>query len=202
MTLTRSNTLRQFWALIRAYWWSSEKVSARLLLFGVVALTLGMVFMNVQINLWQNQFFNALQDKNQPQFYRQLLEKCVIDDPDFTHQWQTAGWPALKLKLAALFRARTRDEWCALLEGTDVCFAPVLSIFEAPDHPHNVARNSFVNVDGVVQPAPSPRFSRTKAEISHGARRPGEDSESVLKDCGFSAQEIRSLQTAGIVPAA
>ena len=73
MTLTRSNTLRQFWALIRAYWWSSEKVSARLLLFGVVALTLGMVFMNVQINLWQNQFFNALQDKNQPQFYRQLL---------------------------------------------------------------------------------------------------------------------------------
>jgi len=78
----------------------------------------------------------------------------------------------------------------------------VLSIFEAPDHPHNKARNSFVSIDGVVQPAPAPRFSRTKPEISHGARRPGEDSEAVLKDCGFSAQEIKSLQASGIVPAA
>jgi alpha-methylacyl-CoA racemase len=83
-----------------------------------------------------------------------------------------------------------------------VCFAPVLSIFEAPDHPHNRARNSFVSVEGVVQPAPAPRFSRTKPEISHGARRPGEDTAAVLADCGFSAQEIRSLQASGIVPAA
>ena len=87
-----------------------------------------------------------------------------------------------------------------LWEGSDVCFSPVLSIFEAPDHPHNVHRGTFVEVDGVVQPAPAPRFSRTEAQITHGARAPGEDSEVVLKQYGFSDTDIVRLQEARIIP--
>ncbi len=120
----------------------------------------------------------------------------------FKPQMDAKQWPALKEELTRVFKTKTQAQWCQIMEGSDVCFAPVLSIFEAPDHPHNRARNSFVSIDGVVQPAPAPRFSRTKPEISHGARRPGEDSDAVLKDCGFSAQEIKSLQASGIVPAA
>ena len=138
----------------------------------------------------------------EPQFYALLLEKAGLDRERFKPQMDAKQWPALKEELTRVFKTKTQAQWCEIMEGSDVCFAPVLSIFEAPDHPHNVARNSFVNIDGVVQPAPSPRFSRTKPEISHGARRPGEDSLSVLTDCGFSAQEIKSLQTSGIVPAA
>ena len=85
------------------------------------------------------------------------------------------------------------------MEGSDVCFAPVLSILEAPDHPHNKARNSFVELDGIVQPGPSPRFSRTTAEVSHAAPAPGADTEAVLVDCGFSADEVAALKEAGAV---
>ncbi|MGA0840551.1 MAG: CoA transferase, partial [Pseudomonadales bacterium] len=80
-------------------------------------------------------------------------------------------------------------------------FAPVLSIFEAPDHPHNKARGTFVTVDGMVQPAPSPRFSRTAPAIAHGAHAPGQDSEQVLRNCGFGADEIASLRASGVIPA-
>ena len=138
----------------------------------------------------------------EPQFYALLLEKAGLDREKFKPQMDAKQWPALKAELTRVFKTKTQAQWCQIMEGSDVCFAPVLSIFEAPDHPHNKARNSFVSIDGVVQPAPAPRFSRTKPEISHGARRPGEDSAAVLKDCGFSAQEIKSLQASGIVPAA
>ncbi len=86
------------------------------------------------------------------------------------------------------------------MEGSDVCFAPVLSIFEAPEHPHNRARGTFVEIDGVPQPAPSPRFSRTVPEISHAAPAAGSDSESVLADCGFSADEIAALRKEAVIP--
>lgn len=100
----------------------------------------------------------------EPQFYALLLDKAgLAGDPAFAAQLDPAGWPALKHRLAALFLSRTRDEWCALMEGTDICFAPVLSLAEAPHHPHNVARASFVTDDGLLQPAPAPRFSATPA---------------------------------------
>ncbi|MDD2545372.1 MAG: CaiB/BaiF CoA-transferase family protein [Burkholderiaceae bacterium] len=102
----------------------------------------------------------------EPQFYALLRERCgIADDPTFDAQMDPAGWPLLKLRLADVLRTRTRDEWCALLEGTDACFAPVLDWDEAPRHPHNVARGTFATVDGVVQPAPAPRFSRTPADV-------------------------------------
>jgi alpha-methylacyl-CoA racemase len=95
-------------------------------------------------------------------FYTLLLEKLGLsDDPAFARQNDQTLWPELKARLETLFLSRTRDEWCAELEDTDVCFAPVLSLSEAPQHPHNVARDTFVKVDGVIQPAPAPRFSVT-----------------------------------------
>jgi len=135
----------------------------------------------------------------EPQFYRQLLETCGIDDPQFRDQWNSAEWPALKAKLAALFRMRTRDDWCALLEGSDVCFAPVLSMAEAPRHPHNVARGTFVESQGVVQPAPAPRFDRTRSELPSAAPVVGRDSIELLKGVGHTEQQIEALIDAGVV---
>ena len=100
----------------------------------------------------------------EPQFYALLRQHAgLADDPAFDAQMNQADWPALKEKLTALFKTRTRDEWCGLMDGTDICFAPVLSLAEAPRHPHNVARATFVEDGGMVQPAPAPRFSATPA---------------------------------------
>ena len=100
----------------------------------------------------------------EPQFYAILLDKLgLAGDPDFARQSEHELWPELKARLEAKFLTRTRDEWCALMEHTDICFAPVLSLAEAPNHPHNVARSTFIEVDGVVQPAPAPRFAATPA---------------------------------------
>lgn len=135
----------------------------------------------------------------EPQFYRQLLEICGIDDPQFQRQWEAGEWPALRDKLAAAFRSRTRDEWCRLLEGSDACFAPVLSMAEAPAHPHNAARGTFVTEGGVTQPAPAPRFDRTPTALPPRAPAVGGDTAQLLERCGFNAAEIRSLSEAGVV---
>lgn len=97
-------------------------------------------------------------------FYDLLLDKLGLgSDPEFTERSSKANWPALKDRFAAIFRTRTRDQWCAIMEDTDICFAPVLSLAEAPHHPHNVARGTFIEVDGLTQPAPAPRFLGTPA---------------------------------------
>ena len=137
----------------------------------------------------------------EPQFYALLIEKSGVDSDRFARQMDPDEWPGYKAELAEVFKGKTRDEWCAIMEGTDVCFAPVLSIFEAPQHPHNIARETFIEIDGVVQPAPSPRFSRTVPQVVHGARVPGEDSLSVLQDCGFGEAEIAALQNESVIPA-
>ncbi len=98
----------------------------------------------------------------EPQFYAELRTRAGLDDdPDFDAQMAPTGWEPLKQKLTTLFLTRTRDTWCELMEYSDICFAPVLSLTEAPDHPHNAARQTYVEVDGVIQPAPAPRFSKT-----------------------------------------
>lgn len=135
----------------------------------------------------------------EPQFYALLLELCEIDDPEFAKQNDKQHWASLRGKLEALFATRTRDQWCALLEGTDVCFAPVLDLQEAPQHPHNVARQSFVEIDGVTQPAPAPRFSRTPTSVQAPAAMAGEHSEEILNDWGFSPNEISALQQSGAI---
>lgn len=100
----------------------------------------------------------------EPQFYALLMDKTgLTGDPDFARQMDPANWDELKRRLTALFLTKTRDEWCAIMEGTDICFAPVLSLREAPHHPHNVARSTFLEIDGMIHPAPAPRFSATPA---------------------------------------
>ena len=135
----------------------------------------------------------------EPQFYALLLEKTGLDFDEFSPQMDQSRWPDYKDKVAEVFKTRTRDEWCDLMEGSDVCFAPVLSLSEVHEHPHNKSRNTFVELAGLMQPAPAPRFSRTGAELTHGAREPGEDTRSVLAELGYSSDETDSLFKAGVV---
>lgn len=134
----------------------------------------------------------------EPQFYALLLEKTGLkDDPAFAAQMDASQWPALKERLTALFRTRTRDDWCAVMETTDVCFAPVLNMAEAPHHPHNAARGTLVEHDGVMQPAPAPRYSATVAELPPMTR--AADTDAVLADLGYDAARVAALKAAGTV---
>jgi alpha-methylacyl-CoA racemase len=135
----------------------------------------------------------------EPKFYAELVTRMGIDPTSLPHQYDRAHWPAMKARFAEVFKTKTRDEWCRILEGTDACFGPVLSLAEAPRHPHNVARGTFVEHDGVVQPAPAPRFSRTPAAIQRPPAAPGEHTDEALRDWGFSADEVASLRAAGAV---
>ncbi|MFS2018138.1 CaiB/BaiF CoA transferase family protein [Massilia sp. CT11-108] len=134
----------------------------------------------------------------EPQFYARLLALTGASDPAFARQWDRDDWPALKERFAALFATRPRGAWCALLEGTDVCFAPVLDMDEAPRHPHNAARKTFVDVDGVTQPAPAPRFSRTPGQAGMVAA-PGQDGAAILADWGWTEDAIATLRRDNIV---
>jgi alpha-methylacyl-CoA racemase len=109
-------------------------------------------------------------------------------------------WPAMKERFKALFETKTRDEWCAILESSpDVCFAPVLSMGEAPDHPHNVARGTFVEVAGIKQPAPAPRFSRTPGSIDRPPPHAGQHTDEALADWGFDSSDVAKLRDAGAI---
>jgi alpha-methylacyl-CoA racemase len=135
----------------------------------------------------------------EPQFYALLREKAGLSDPAFDAQLDRSRWPELKAKLADVIVMKTRDAWCTLMEGTDVCFAPVLEIDEAPSHPHNVARNAFVNVGGVVQPAPAPRFSATPGDVQGPPPEIGAHNESSLQDWGFDPAAVQDLKKHGVI---
>jgi alpha-methylacyl-CoA racemase len=135
----------------------------------------------------------------EPHFYAQLLALAGASDPAFASQWNQARWPDLTENFAALFAKRTRAEWCTLLERTDVCFAPVLDMAEAPAHPHNRARGTFVDVAGVTQPAPAPRFSRTAPEVSAPPAAPGQHSAAILADWGWDEDAIEALEAGEVI---
>jgi alpha-methylacyl-CoA racemase len=136
----------------------------------------------------------------EPQFYALLRDKTgIAGDPEFDPQMDKAQWPKLRGKLRALFMTKTRDAWNAIMEGTDICYAPVLNLDEAPQHPHNLARKTFVEVDGEIQPAPAPRFSRTVPEVERGAPAIGGDTDAVLMESGVSQAEINELRATGAV---
>jgi len=122
----------------------------------------------------------------EPVFYNLLIEKTGLDANEFAAQYDPSKWSALKEKLSEFFKSKTQNEWCELLEGTDVCFAPVLNFIEAQKHPHNIARKTYIELDGMVQPAPAPRFSRTPSEIQFGSRAAGENSAEILEEWGVS----------------
>ncbi len=121
----------------------------------------------------------------EPHFFALLVEKAGLDPAILAEQNDAGRWPGMRVGFEQVFKSRTREEWCLLLEGTDACFAPVLDLHEAPHHPHNRARETYMEIEGLTQPAPAPRFSRTPPEVRHAPRRPGADTEAVLKDWGI-----------------
>lgn len=135
----------------------------------------------------------------EPQFYSLLVEKAGLDPDKFSAQMDSSKWGEFKAELTNVFKTKTRDEWCDIMEGSDVCFAPVLALDEVHKHPHNIARNSFIDIDGVIQPAPAPRFSRSEVAVSHGSRLAGEDSIVVLQEAGLGDAEIKELISSGTV---
>jgi len=135
----------------------------------------------------------------EPQFYALLLDRLGLATEELPPQMDQRGWPEIKRRLAAIFRTKTRDEWCRLLEDSDVCFAPVLSIADAPHHHHAQARRAYVDVDGFLQPAPAPRFSRTPGGVGSAAPSRGAHGDEVLAQCGFGPDEIEALRRAGVV---
>ena len=137
----------------------------------------------------------------EPQFHDVLIAKLGLPADEFAERWNPQSWPRLRRRLEEVFAARTRDQWCALFEGSDACVAPVLDLEEAPRHPHNAARQTFVEHAGVVQPAPAPRFSRSTPGIGCAApTAAGEHGAQVLQDWGFATEEIAALAAAGAIP--
>ena len=134
--------------------------------------------------------------KRSAQFYAELLKRSGLEGEDLPPQMDRSQWPRMKERLRPLFKTKTRDEWCAIMEGSDVCFAPVLSMAEAPVHPHNQHRGTFVDVAGITQPGPAPRFSRTPPEISRPPAHAGQHTDEALAEWGFGADEIDKLREA------
>jgi alpha-methylacyl-CoA racemase len=135
----------------------------------------------------------------EPQFYKELLRLTGLEGEELPFQHDKSQWPAMKERLAGIFRTKSRAEWCDLMEGTDVCFAPVLSMGEAPLHPHNVHRGTFVELDGAVQPAPAPRFSATPVAVQRPPAHAGQHTDEVLADWGFDADRIAKLHDANAI---
>jgi len=135
----------------------------------------------------------------EPKFYAELLRLTGLAGKELPPQMDRSKWSEMKGILQGLFKKKTRDEWCKIMEGTDACFAPVLSMEEAPRHPHNLSRGTFVEIDGVIQPGPAPRFSRTKVEIQGLPAKPGQDTDVVLREWGFSDIEISELRIARVI---
>lgn len=135
----------------------------------------------------------------EPQFYAELIERTGLGSEDWPAQGDPAGYPLQRERFTELFKTKSRQEWCDLLEGSDACFAPVLTMTEAASHPHIRARETIVEFDGVLQPAPAPRFSRTPGAITRGTAKPGEHTDEALADWGFDASEIAKLREIGAV---
>jgi alpha-methylacyl-CoA racemase len=136
---------------------------------------------------------------NEPQFYQRMLETVGLGDTDLPAQTDREHWPMMRDKLQAIFATKTRAEWTDIMEQIDVCFAPVLSMSESIDHPHNVARGSFIEVDGVTQPGPAPKFSRTHSAVHSGCAHAGDHTREGLAQWGFRAAEVAALEASGAI---
>ena len=135
----------------------------------------------------------------EPQFYKLLCDLAGFDGNLSSDQMSRDSWPEKKKAVKDIILTKTREEWCQIMEGTDVCFAPVLNMEEAPNHPHNVARHTFIELEGVTQPAPAPRFSRTQPEVQSSPSLVGEHTDEILQSLNLSAEEIEDLKSSGSV---
>ena len=183
------------------------------------ALLLGGIYGMAGAGLWKNDretnmldggahFYGTYETKDgkfvsigsiEPQFYELLLEKTGLKGQNLPAQMDRKMWSDLKDKLESVFKSKTRDEWCAIMDEADTCVAPVLSIDEAPNHPHARARAAFIELDGAIQPAPAPRFSRTPSGKPAIAVKPGAHSNELLTEAKFAAEEIAALRAAGVI---
>jgi alpha-methylacyl-CoA racemase len=132
-------------------------------------------------------------------FYAELLRLSGLQGEELPHQQDRKSWPKMKERLKTLFRTKSRDEWCKIMEGSDICFAPVLSMEEAPKHPHMKHRGTFIEEGGVTQPGPAPRFSRTPSKIQRPPAKPGEHTEEALRDWGFANADLETLRKSGAI---
>ena len=183
-----ASLMTAFFGMARSGFWSEER--------GTNMLDTGAHFYNVYETA-DGRYISL--GPIEPQFYAELRERLGLHGPEWDHQTDRSRWPELKEKLAALVAQRTRDEWCELLEGTDTCFAPVLSMAEAPEHAHNRERGTFAEVAGVVQPGPAPRFSRTPGAIRRPPPHSGQHTDEILAELGLHAEAIASLRASGAV---
>jgi alpha-methylacyl-CoA racemase len=135
----------------------------------------------------------------EPKFYATLLRLLGLEGEDLPAQMDRTGWPTVRARFTEVFRTRTREDWCALLEGTDACFAPVLGLEEVEKHPHHQARRSFAEVDGRVQPAPAPRFDGTPPADLSAPPRPGQHTDEILAEAGLTSEDIAKLRSLGAV---
>ena len=135
----------------------------------------------------------------EPQFYKLLCDLAGFDNNLSSDQMSRDDWPEKKKAVKEIILTKTREEWCQIMEGTDVCFAPVLSMEEAPNHPHNKARQTFIELEGATQPAPAPRFSRTNPEVQSSPSLVGEHTDEILQSLNLGADEIEKLKTSGSV---
>jgi alpha-methylacyl-CoA racemase len=135
----------------------------------------------------------------EPKFFAEFARRVGLPEHFVRGQHDRALWPAMRAAIADIVRTRTRDAWCAQLEGTDACFAPVLTLDEAPAHPHALARASYVRVDGVTQPAPAPRFDRSVPQTPRPAPEVGAHTAEVLAEAGFDAAQVQALRDAGVI---
>jgi alpha-methylacyl-CoA racemase len=183
-----ASLMTTFFGLMAAGMWKDER--------GVNILDTGAHYYNVyETSDGKHISIGSIEAK----FYKLLLELTGLDKEDLPAQMDRESWPMFKEKLAAVFKTKTRDEWDEILGGTDVCYAPVLSIVEATEHPHNKHRQTFVTHDDIVQPAPAPRFSRTVPEIQGPPCLPGEHTEEAMRDWGIDQQKIDELMASGVI---
>jgi alpha-methylacyl-CoA racemase len=135
----------------------------------------------------------------EPQFYAELIRLTGLEGEELPWQHDRGQWSVLKERMAEIFKAKTRDEWCEIMEHTDACFAPVLSLSEAPQHPHNVERGTFIELEGVVQPAPAPRFSATPGAVQRPPAHAGQHTDEVLTEWGLDPDRVAKLREAGAI---
>jgi alpha-methylacyl-CoA racemase len=183
-----ASLMTMFYGLAAAGYWSDER--------GANRLDGGAPWYNVYETM--DGAYVAL-GSNEKRFYRTTLRLLGLQDAALPDQHDKAGWPQLRELFASIFRTRTRDEWCALFDGQEACLAPVLSLAQAPQHPHHRARGTFVDIEGVLQPAPAPRFSRTPGAIQRPPPRPGLHTDEVLRDWGFAPHDITQMRHAGAI---
>ena len=182
----------------------------------------GMMFASQQIGFWSEErgtnvldggahFYEVYETSDgqfvavgavETQFYAQLLDKLGLAGETLPDQWDKSNWENMKLRFSNIFSQRTRDEWCKIFAGSDACFAPVLSLAEAMNHPDNLAREMFLDIDGARHPAPAPRFSRTPGAIRHGAVKNGTDSRSILLALGYQDADLDQWLQQGVIATA